>query len=42
MTAEYGAVQVSNDRPPPQFVTWLTGPAAQTVLADAAFQPADG
>ncbi len=42
VTAEYGAVQVSDDPAAAAFVTWLTGPAAQTVLADAAFQPADG
>ncbi len=41
VTAEYGAVQVSDDAAAAAFVTWLTGPTAQTVLAEAAFQPAD-
>ena len=42
VTAEYGAVQVSDDPAAAAFVTWLTGPTAQAVLAEAAFQPADG
>ena len=42
VTAEHGAVQVSDDPAAAAFVIWLTGPTAQTVLADAAFQPADG
>jgi molybdate transport system substrate-binding protein len=42
VSAEYGAVQVSDDPAAAAFVIWLTGSAAQTVLAEAAFQPADG
>jgi molybdate transport system substrate-binding protein len=42
VTAEYGAVQVSDDPAATAFVIWLTGRAAQAILAEAAFQPADG
>jgi molybdate transport system substrate-binding protein len=42
VSAEYGAVQVSDDPAASAFVTWLTGPSAQAILAEAAFQPAEG
>lgn len=42
VAAEYGAVQVSDDPAATAFVTWLTGPTAQAILAEAAFQPAEG
>ncbi|HZW00250.1 MAG TPA: molybdate ABC transporter substrate-binding protein [Candidatus Deferrimicrobium sp.] len=42
VSAEYGAVQVSDDPAAAAFVIWLTGPTAQAVLANAAFRPADG
>ena len=42
VSAEHGAVQVSDDPAAAAFVIWLTGPTAQAVLANAAFRPADG
>jgi molybdate transport system substrate-binding protein len=42
VSAEHGAVQVSDDPAAAAFVIWLTGPAAQAVLANAGFRPADG
>jgi ABC-type glycerol-3-phosphate transport system substrate-binding protein len=33
---------VSDDPAAAAFVTWLTGPTAQAILAEAAFQSAEG
>jgi molybdate transport system substrate-binding protein len=42
VTATYAGVQVSGKPAAAAFMTWLVGPDAQAVLADAGFQPSEG